>query len=152
VLSRRRKMLLDMAAGIELEMRDSLGEELFKLGIRLLTKALQYGPLARDPEWFNDDENFGKRRTHTNPLRPCVVNPRWAACFALPLGCLHCAPSLGSPLHAADALPAAWHRDRDQSLQRRHGEPQLPRVEGASKRLKPTSAVATSLRFHSCDA
>ena len=39
-------------------MRDALGEDLVKLGIRLLRKALDYGPLARDPEWFNDDENF----------------------------------------------------------------------------------------------
>ena len=33
VLSRRRKMLLDMAEGIELEMRDALGEDLVRLGI-----------------------------------------------------------------------------------------------------------------------
>jgi len=58
VLSRRRKMLLDMCEGIELEMRDALGEELVHVGIKLLKRALAYGPLARDPEWFNDDENF----------------------------------------------------------------------------------------------
>ena len=58
VLSRRRKMLLDMTAGIELEMRDALGADSVKLGIRILNKALQYGPLSRDVEWFNDDENF----------------------------------------------------------------------------------------------
>ena len=51
-------MLLDMTAGIELEMRDALGESLVKLGIRVLNKALLYGPLSKDPEWFNDDENF----------------------------------------------------------------------------------------------
>ena len=51
-------MLLDMSEGIELEMRDALGEDLVKLGIRVLNKALAYGPLSKDPEWFNDDENF----------------------------------------------------------------------------------------------
>ena len=39
-------------------MRDALGEDLVKLGIRVLNKALAYGPLSKDPEWFNDDENF----------------------------------------------------------------------------------------------
>ena len=58
VLSRRRKMLLDMTAGIELEMRDALGADSVKLGIRILNKALLYGPLSKDVEWFNDDENF----------------------------------------------------------------------------------------------
>ena len=58
VLSRRRKMLLDMTAGIELEMRDALGEGMVKFGIAVLKKALLYGPLSKDVEWFNDDENF----------------------------------------------------------------------------------------------
>ena len=74
VLSRRRKMLLDMMAGIELEMRDSLGEDLVKLGIRLLKKALDYGPLARDPEWFNDDENFAHCMQQTLYLQHGIVS------------------------------------------------------------------------------
>merc|ERR1719247_2903179 len=49
VLSRRRKMLLDMVSGIELEMRDALGDSLVNLGISILKKALHYGPLSRDP-------------------------------------------------------------------------------------------------------
>ena len=58
VLSRRRKMLMDMVNGIVLEMRDTLGETHFNFGVALLQRALAYGPLTRDPEWFNDDENF----------------------------------------------------------------------------------------------
>jgi hypothetical protein len=58
VLSRRRKMLMDMVSGIELELRDQLGEQLFFFGRSLLQRALAYGPLSKDPEWFNDDENF----------------------------------------------------------------------------------------------
>ena len=26
--------------------------------IRLMRKAMNYGPLSIDPDWFNDDENF----------------------------------------------------------------------------------------------
>ena len=74
VLSRRRKMLLDMTSGIELEMRDSLGEDLVKIGIKLLKKALEYGPLARDPEWFNDDENFAHCMQQTLYLQHGIVH------------------------------------------------------------------------------
>ncbi|KOO33679.1 ankyrin repeat protein [Chrysochromulina tobinii] len=58
VLSRRIKMIRDILDGIELEMRDSLGEENVYFGIRLMRKAMNYGPLSNDPDWFNDDENF----------------------------------------------------------------------------------------------
>jgi len=74
VLSRRRKMLLDMKDGIELEMRDSLGEDHVRLGIRLLNKALSYGPLSRDPEWFNDDENFAECMQQTLYLQHGIVS------------------------------------------------------------------------------
>ena len=67
-------MLLDMTSGIELEMRDSLGEDLVKSGIRLLRKALDYGPLARDPEWFNDDENFAFCMQQTLYLQHGIVS------------------------------------------------------------------------------
>merc|ERR1719408_935000 len=51
VLSRRRKMLMDMAKGIELEIRDALVE---------LRNALKYGALSQSPEWYNNDDNFSK--------------------------------------------------------------------------------------------
>ena len=74
VLSRRRKMLLDMTSGIELEMRDALGEDLVKVGIRILNKSLNYGPLAKDPDWFNDDENFAHVMQQTLYLQHGIVS------------------------------------------------------------------------------
>ena len=73
VLSRRRKMLLDMTEGIKLEMRDALGPELIKPGTQLLVKALEYGPLSKDPEWFNDDENFARVMQQTLYLQHGIV-------------------------------------------------------------------------------
>ena len=73
VLSRRRKMLMDMVSGIELEMRDSLGESLVGFGIGVLKKALAYGPLTKDPEWFNDDENFAMTMSQTLQLQHGIV-------------------------------------------------------------------------------
>ena len=57
VLSRRRKMLMDMCAGIELEVRDALDAKLGTLGVQMLNSALQFGPLSKPTEWFNDDES-----------------------------------------------------------------------------------------------
>ena len=58
VLSRRRKMLMDMAKGIELEIREQLSDHLEQLAITILRNALKYGALSRSPEWFNNDDNF----------------------------------------------------------------------------------------------
>jgi hypothetical protein len=66
-------MLLDMISGIELELRDHLGEQLIGFGISVLQKALAYGPLKRDPEWFNDDENFSFVMQQTLQLQHAVV-------------------------------------------------------------------------------
>ena len=64
VLSRRRKMLMDMSTGIEFELRDTLGDgPLYKVALRILRRALAYGALAQTPEWFNDDV----RKRHLNP-------------------------------------------------------------------------------------
>jgi hypothetical protein len=58
VLSRRRKMLMDMAAGIELELRDSLGEANYPLARKILRKALEFGAYMYPPEWFNNDDDL----------------------------------------------------------------------------------------------
>ena len=61
VLSRRRKMLNDMATGIEFELRDTLGDgSLFQVALRILRRSLQYGALSQTPEWFNNDDNFSQ--------------------------------------------------------------------------------------------
>ena len=85
VLSRRRKMLLDMLSGIELEMRDALGEENVGFGVRVLRKAMSYGPLSHDPEWFNDDENFAHVMQQTLFLQVTALD-----CPRLPSIALDC--------------------------------------------------------------
>ena len=57
VLSRRRKMLMDMAAGIELELRESLNEAIYPIARKILRKALENGAYEYPPEWFNNDDN-----------------------------------------------------------------------------------------------
>ena len=74
VLSRRRKMLMDMVGGIELELRDTLGDHLIGLGVSILQRALRYGPLSKDPEWFNDDENFSHVMQQTLHLQHALVS------------------------------------------------------------------------------
>ena len=69
VLSRRRKMLMDMCLGIELELRDQLDERLGTLAIKILNLSLQFGPFAKPTEWFNDDENFAQVMSSTLRLQ-----------------------------------------------------------------------------------
>ena len=66
-------MLMDMVGGIELELRDHLGEMLVGFGIQILKRALAYGPLSRDPEYFNDDENFSYVMSQTLHLQHALV-------------------------------------------------------------------------------
>ena len=49
---------MDMAKGIELEIREQLSDHLEQLAITILRNALKYGALSRSPEWFNNDDNF----------------------------------------------------------------------------------------------
>ena len=74
VLSRRRKMLMDMAAGIELELRDSLGEANYPLARKILRKALEFGAYMYPPEWFNNDDNFSKVMQETLYLQRTLTN------------------------------------------------------------------------------
>ena len=76
VLSRRRKMLMDMATGIELELRDVLAGtlNLVPVAIKILRKALEYGAYAYSPEWFNNDDNFAKVMQETLYLQRTLVD------------------------------------------------------------------------------
>mmetsp|Transcript_82085 Transcript_82085/g.163472 ORF Transcript_82085/g.163472 Transcript_82085/m.163472 type:complete len:419 (-) Transcript_82085:26-1282(-) len=65
VLSRRRKMLMDMCDGIALELRDNLDERTAPFAVKILNNAMQFGALWREAEWFNDDENFAKVMSST---------------------------------------------------------------------------------------
>ena len=62
VLSRRRKMLKDMARGIELELHEQLKDDpaLVETSTKLLGKAFEYGAMDHDVSWFNDDDNFAQ--------------------------------------------------------------------------------------------
>jgi len=62
-----------MISGIELELRDHLGESLVGFGIAVLKRALTYGPLSKDPEWFNNDDNFANVMAQTLQLQQAVV-------------------------------------------------------------------------------
>ena len=74
VLSRRRKMLMDMCSGIELEVRDALDERLGNLGVKMLNMALQFGPLSHPTEWFNDDDNFASVMSSTLRLQHVLMS------------------------------------------------------------------------------
>jgi hypothetical protein len=75
VLSRRRKMLMDMAKGIELELRDSLTDEaLYKVALKILRRSLEYGAYSHLPEWFNNDDNFARVMQETLYLQRTLVN------------------------------------------------------------------------------
>ena len=54
-------------------MRDQLGASLIGFGLSILKRALAYGPLSRDPEWFNDDENFAVGMQQTLQLQQAIV-------------------------------------------------------------------------------
>ena len=73
VLSRRRKMLMDMCNGIELELRDVLEVKYANYAIKVLNHALQFGPLSKDTEWFNDDENFAWVMSSTLHLQHLIT-------------------------------------------------------------------------------
>ena len=69
VLSRRRKMLMDMCKGIELELRDVLDFKLAHFAVKLLNQAMNFGPLSEDTEWFNNDDNFAGVMSSTLSLQ-----------------------------------------------------------------------------------
>jgi len=74
VLSRRRKMLMDMADGIEIELREQVPKELLPVALRILSKALEWGPYKHTPEWFNNDDNFAKVMQETLYLQRMLIN------------------------------------------------------------------------------
>eukprot|EP00325_Prymnesiales_sp_UTEX-LB-985_P016966 CAMPEP_0174755368 /NCGR_PEP_ID=MMETSP1094-20130205/106211_1 /TAXON_ID=156173 /ORGANISM="Chrysochromulina brevifilum, Strain UTEX LB 985" /LENGTH=715 /DNA_ID=CAMNT_0015961257 /DNA_START=10 /DNA_END=2157 /DNA_ORIENTATION=+ len=74
VLSRRRKMLMDMADGIELELREQVPKELLPMGLKFLRKSLEHGAYKHTPEWFNNDDNFAKVMQETLYLQSAVIN------------------------------------------------------------------------------
>ena len=75
VLSRRRKMLTDMARGIEQELYEQLKEDmdLVRTSVKLLHQAFAYGALDHDVTWFNDDDNFAEVMQETLYLQRLLL-------------------------------------------------------------------------------
>ena len=67
-------MLMDMANGIELELREALSETVYPLARKILKKALEYGAYSNPPEWFNNDDNFAKVMQETLYLQRTLIN------------------------------------------------------------------------------
>lgn len=76
VLSRRRKMLMDMSKGIELEIRDALAksEHLVEPALAMLRNALKYDTLSQTPEWYNNDDNFAKAMNTVLYLQRTIIS------------------------------------------------------------------------------
>jgi len=76
VLSRRRKMLMDMAYGIELDLREALTDRpaQCELAIKILRSGLEYAAYQHTPEWFNNDDNFAAIMQNTLYLQRLLVN------------------------------------------------------------------------------
>ena len=93
VLSRRRKMLMDMCKGIELELRDVLDLKLSQFAVKLLSQAMNFGPLSNDTEWFNNDDNFAMAMSEVLFLQKAInaEAPRLLAMFeAAAVACAGC--------------------------------------------------------------
>ena len=74
VLSRRRKMLMDMAHGIELDLREALPDNLVTLALKILRQSLEYGAYSFSPDWFNNDDNFAKVMQETLYLQRILIS------------------------------------------------------------------------------
>ena len=68
-------MLMDMAHGIELELRDGLRERgLVDVALRIMRKAMEHGAYTFPPDWFNNDDNFARVMSETLYLQRTLIN------------------------------------------------------------------------------
>jgi len=65
---------MDMASGIELELREALGEATYPFARKILRKALDHGAYTYPPEWFNNDDHFAKVMQETLYLQRTLTN------------------------------------------------------------------------------
>ncbi|KAL1498967.1 hypothetical protein AB1Y20_013487 [Prymnesium parvum] len=75
VVSKRRKMIMDMGEGMTMEIKEELKErpEDAETATMLLKKGLEAGPYSFSPKWYNDDENFSKAVSMSLGLKKTVV-------------------------------------------------------------------------------
>ena len=83
VLSRRRKMLMDMAAGMKGELRWTFknNPKLAETGPKILQEALNWGQFSQPHGYFNDDNNFLTAVQQALGARSAVMQ----SCLRLPL-------------------------------------------------------------------
>mmetsp|Transcript_34214 Transcript_34214/g.89391 ORF Transcript_34214/g.89391 Transcript_34214/m.89391 type:complete len:1055 (+) Transcript_34214:149-3313(+) len=75
VVSKRRKMIMDMGDGMTMEIKEELKEkpEDAETATTLLRKGLEAGPYSFSPKWYNDDENFSRAVSMSLGLKKTVV-------------------------------------------------------------------------------
>lgn len=75
VVSKRRKMIMDMGDGMTMEIREELKDrpEDADSAVLLLMKGLEAGPFSFSPKWYNDDENFSRAVSMSLGLKETVV-------------------------------------------------------------------------------
>jgi hypothetical protein len=112
VLSRRRKMLTDMALGIRLELREQLAKNneghLIPTALGLLAKALEYGAYDHPPSWFNGAQHSDSNSAAEHALTRLCSRPAWSRAALLTSRGRACRSSRRRQLYgrdAGDALP-----------------------------------------------
>ena len=75
VVSKRRKMIMDMGDGMNFEIREELKArpDDAEMAVLLLRKGLEAGPYSYSPKWYNDDENFSRAVSMSLGLKTTVV-------------------------------------------------------------------------------
>ena len=75
VVSKRRKMIMDMGDGMMMEIREELKgkPEYAENAVLLIRKGLEAGPYSFSPKWYNDDENFARAVGMSLGLKKTVV-------------------------------------------------------------------------------
>ena len=156
VLSRRRKMLMDMCEGINLELRDvannkpGLGsaaqrEMVGNFAVSLLDRCLRYGPLDKDRpvEWYNNDDNFADVMQQVLYLQKAINAEGTKLLAALDSN----APTLNFQKlqmgnRARVLLLAGWVRSRENGPRRARSRARSPST--CATRACPTATRASS--------
>jgi len=86
VLSRRRKTLMDMKDGMKMEVEKALSDRVADVGCKILSKAIEWGHLQQNPDWFNNDDNFASAVQQALGVKQGVIK----AASKLPLDVTNC--------------------------------------------------------------
>ena len=64
-------------------------KELLPVALRILSKALEWGPYKHTPEWFNNDDNFAKVMQETLYLHAYIRMHTYACIHTHTYICMH---------------------------------------------------------------